>query len=50
MVYEGILPYAKTDDQLATVISHEVAHAVAKHANGRMVSRYLGSMVAMHLG
>lgn len=41
VVYEGILPYAKTDDQLATVISHEVAHAVAKHANERMSQQIL---------
>ncbi|MDO5036142.1 MAG: M48 family metallopeptidase [Porphyromonas sp.] len=36
VVYEGILPIARTDDQLATVVSHEVAHAVAKHANERI--------------
>ena len=41
VVYEGILPIAKTDDQLATVISHEVAHAVAKHANERMSQQIL---------
>lgn len=41
VVYEGILPVAKTDGQLATVISHEVAHAVAKHANERMSQQIL---------
>ena len=36
VVYEGLLRYASTDDELATVMSHEVAHALAKHANERM--------------
>ncbi|MDO4695880.1 M48 family metallopeptidase [Porphyromonas sp.] len=36
VVYEGLLKYAATDDELATVMSHEVAHALAKHANERM--------------
>lgn len=36
VVYEGLLRYASTDDELATVMSHEVAHAIAKHANERM--------------
>ena len=36
VVYEGILPVARTDDELATVIAHEVAHAVAKHSNERL--------------
>lgn len=53
VVYEGILPIAKTDDQLATVMSHEVAHAVAKHANERMsqqiLQQYGGSALSMVL-
>lgn len=36
VVYTGILQYAKNDDQLATVISHEVAHALARHGAERM--------------
>ncbi len=39
-VYTGILPITKTEAGLATVIGHEVAHAVAKHGNDR-VSRAL---------
>ncbi len=41
VVYEGILPIASSDDELATVVSHEVAHAMAKHANERMSQQIL---------
>ena len=34
-VYSGILKAAKNDDQLATVISHEIAHAIARHGAER---------------
>lgn len=54
VVYEGILPVTRSDDQLATVISHEVAHAVAKHANERMsqqvLQQYGGRMLGLLLG
>lgn len=36
VVYEGILPYTQDEAGLAVVLGHEVAHAVAKHANERM--------------
>lgn len=36
VVYEGILPYTQTETGLAVVLGHEVAHAIAKHANERM--------------
>ncbi len=35
-VYTGILPVAQNDGQLATVLSHEVAHALAHHSNERI--------------
>jgi metalloendopeptidase OMA1, mitochondrial len=35
-VFTGILPVARNDDQLATVMSHEIAHALAHHASERI--------------
>jgi predicted Zn-dependent protease len=39
-VYTGLLPIAKTEAGLATVLAHEVAHAVAHHGSER-ISRVL---------
>jgi len=36
LVYTGILQVARSDDQLATVLSHEMAHALAHHASERV--------------
>lgn len=36
VVYEGLLSVATTEEELAVVIGHEIAHAVAKHSNERM--------------
>jgi predicted Zn-dependent protease len=35
-VYSGILPVTKTDAGLATVMGHEIAHAIARHSAERM--------------
>lgn len=35
-VFTGLLPVAANDDQLATVLSHEIAHALAHHASERV--------------
>ncbi len=49
VVYDGIMPYASTDAELAAVLGHEVAHAVAKHSNERMsqqlVANYGGAIL-----
>jgi predicted Zn-dependent protease len=36
VVFTGILPIAENDAQLATVLSHEIAHALAHHASERI--------------
>src|SRR5690606_9902782 len=35
-VYSGILPVTKNEAGLATVMGHEIAHAIAKHSAERM--------------
>jgi predicted Zn-dependent protease len=42
VVFTGIMPVAKTDDQLATVLSHEMAHALAHHASERVARERSG--------
>jgi predicted Zn-dependent protease len=50
VVYEGILPYTQTETGLAVVLGHEVAHAIAKHANERisqqLVTQYGGVLLS----
>ncbi len=36
VVYTGILPYVKNEAGLATIIGHEIAHAVARHGGERL--------------
>ncbi len=40
-VYEGLLAVAKTQDQLAAVIGHEVGHVLARHGNERVSQQTL---------
>jgi predicted Zn-dependent protease len=35
-VYSGLLKVAKNQDQLATVIGHELTHVLAQHSNERL--------------
>lgn len=44
-VYTGIIPVAKTDDGLAIVMGHEIAHAIARHGAERMAQEKL-----VHIG
>ena len=41
VVYEGLMKMVSSEDELAVVIGHEVAHAVAKHSNERMSQQIL---------
>lgn len=41
VVYEGIMKLISSEDELAVIVGHEVAHAVAKHSNERMSQQIL---------
>lgn len=43
-VYTGILPVAQNENGLAVVMSHEVAHAIAKHGNERVSQGLLAQL------
>jgi len=42
VVYTSLLRIVENDDQLATVLSHEIAHALAHHANERITTEESG--------
>ena len=46
MVYTGILPISRTETGLAVVISHEVAHALARHGAERMSDQMVAQVGA----
>ena len=43
VVYTGLMELVSSDDELAVVLGHEVAHAVAKHSNERMSQQLLAA-------
>jgi predicted Zn-dependent protease len=51
-VYTGIFKVAKTEDDLAVVIGHEVAHVAAGHGNERVTQQLLaaGGALALQFG
>jgi predicted Zn-dependent protease len=49
VVYSGILPVTKDENGLAVVLSHEIAHAVARHGNERMSQELMVQMGGMAL-
>ncbi|WP_177764548.1 M48 family metallopeptidase [Flavobacterium sp. I3-2] len=49
VVYTGILPITKTESGLATVMGHEVAHALANHGQQRMSANVVQQLGAAGL-
>jgi predicted Zn-dependent protease len=49
VVYTGILPVAKNEAGLATVMGHEIAHAFARHGAERMTQGLLVELGGMAL-
>lgn len=49
-VYTGILPFTANEDGLATVMGHEIAHAIARHSMEQMSNQYALQMGAQVLG
>src|SRR5215831_6729783 len=43
VVYTGILPVAKTEAGLATVLGHEMAHATSRHGSQRLLESDLAN-------
>ena len=50
VVYTGLMELVSSDDELAVVLGHEVAHAVAKHANERMSQQLVAQAGAAAVG
>lgn len=49
VVYEGLMKLVSSDDELAVVLGHEIAHAVAKHSNERISQQLLAQYGAQLL-
>ncbi len=49
-IFTGILKYTKNAGGLATVISHEVGHALARHAGERLSQAMLANLGGLGLG
>jgi len=49
-IFTGILNYTKDEPGMATVISHEVAHALARHAGERLSQSTLAQVGGLGLG
>jgi predicted Zn-dependent protease len=50
VVYTAILPVAKTDAGLATVMGHEIAHALAHHGAERLAQQKIAQIGATAVG
>lgn len=50
VVFTGILPVARNDAGLATVMGHEIGHVIARHGNERMSQSLVAQLGGMALG
>jgi len=50
VIFTGIMPVAKDDAGLATVMGHEIAHAIARHGNERMSHGLVTQLGGVALG
>lgn len=54
VIFTGLLPITKTEDALAVVVGHEIAHVIAQHSNERisqqMALQYGGAIAGDLLG
>ncbi|HKA16437.1 MAG TPA: M48 family metallopeptidase [Myxococcota bacterium] len=49
-VHTGLLPVAKTQDQLAAVLGHEIGHVIARHGAERVSDNYAAELAASGAG
>ncbi len=47
VVFEGMMQHIASDDELAVVLGHEVAHAVARHSNERLSQQMVAQLGGM---
>jgi metalloendopeptidase OMA1, mitochondrial len=50
IVNTGLLDFAQTDDELAVVLSHEIAHVVARHGAEKMTGIAVGRLLRFLVG
>jgi len=49
-VFQGMMDYAKTDDELALILGHELAHNVMGHPDSKKAGQVLGMLLDLALG